>query len=90
MTENNLNEFNNEHLPFEVLYSTQTDLALLKPYARNLGPKGLFPNKKSGTLVDENTIDEEFKIARAGKIEIRNNMKAEIKCVLGKTNLNLD
>lgn len=45
----------------------------LKPYARYLGPMGLFPNPKSGTIINEQNFEQELKIAKAGKIEIRNN-----------------
>lgn len=31
--------------------ATTDALSLLKPFARHLGPKGLMPNAKSGTLV---------------------------------------
>lgn len=83
-------QFGEQKFPFDILYSSQADLALLKPYAKFLGPKGLFPNVKSGTLVDESNIEREFAIAKAGKIELRNNEKAEIKCIMGKSNLNYE
>ena len=38
-------------ISFEVLYTTADKLDQLKPFARLLGPKGLFPNVKVGTLV---------------------------------------
>ena len=41
-------------ISFEVLYTTADKLDQLKPFARLLGPKGLFPNVKVGTLVQKN------------------------------------
>ena len=41
---------------FEVLYATVESINLLKPYARLLGPKGLFPNAKVNTLIKADEI----------------------------------
>lgn len=41
---------------FEVLYATVESINLLKPYARLLGPKGLFPNAKVNTLIKTTEI----------------------------------
>jgi len=41
---------------FEVLYATVESINLLKPYARILGPQGLFPNAKVNTLIKESEI----------------------------------
>lgn len=41
---------------FEVLYATMESINLLKPYARILGPKGLFPNVKVDTLIKTDEI----------------------------------
>jgi large subunit ribosomal protein L1 len=41
-----LNKIGAGNIPFEKLYATELGVGKLKPYARILGPKGLFPNKK--------------------------------------------
>ena len=41
---------------FEVLYATVESINALKPYARLLGPKGLFPNAKVNTLIKADEI----------------------------------
>ena len=38
-------------IEFDKLIATQEQMQSLKPLARVLGPKGLMPNVKSGTLV---------------------------------------
>jgi large subunit ribosomal protein L1 len=43
----------------------------LKSHARILGPKGLMPNPKSGTLVKEDNIIQAIKELKQGKIEFR-------------------
>lgn len=41
-----LGDIGNNKIKFDKLYATELGVAKLKPYARILGPKGLFPNKK--------------------------------------------
>lgn len=41
---------------FEVLYATVESVGQLKPYARLLGPKGLYPNAKVNTLIPASDI----------------------------------
>jgi large subunit ribosomal protein L1 len=45
-----LRQIKNGTINFDKLYSTQEGLSLIKPFARILGPKGLFPNAKVDTL----------------------------------------
>lgn len=45
-------------VPFDKIICTQEHIANLKKYARILGPKGLMPNTKSGTLVKQDEIVE--------------------------------
>ena len=73
-----------DNFPFDVLYSTVDSVNNLKRFAKNLGPKGLFPNVKAGTLLTTDQIKEQIGLAKKGKIEVRNNDLAEIKCAIGK------
>ena len=43
---------------FDKIICTQEFIPQLKKFARILGPKGLMPNTKSGTLVGQNEIVE--------------------------------
>ena len=40
-------------LPFDVLLATPKSIALFKQHGRVLGPKGLMPNEKRGTIVED-------------------------------------
>lgn len=56
----------------------------LKPLARIIGPKGLMPNVKSGTLVKPEELVETIKQSKQGLIEYRVNEDATIMTKIGK------
>jgi len=56
----------------------------LKTMARVLGPKGLMPNVKSGTLVKADDLLEAVKTSKQGLIEFRVNEGATIMNKFGK------
>lgn len=59
-------------------------MSLLKSYARSLGPKGLMPNVKSGTLVKNDELLEVIKQSKQGLVEFRVNDGAFIMNKIGK------
>jgi large subunit ribosomal protein L1 len=64
-----LQEFDKGHFLFDVLISTPSYMAKLGKYAKSLGPKGLMPNPKSGTVT--NDINSAVKQSKAGRVEYR-------------------
>lgn len=56
-------------IDFDVLVSTPAQMAKLGKYARLLGPKGLMPNPKSGTVT--NDVAKAVSEAKAGRVEYR-------------------
>ncbi|MDB5170738.1 MAG: Ribosomal protein [Candidatus Saccharibacteria bacterium] len=56
-------------LNFDILISTPQLMAKLGKYARTLGPRGLMPNPKSGTVTTD--IDKAIAEAKAGRVEYR-------------------
>lgn len=69
-------------LDFDVLIATPNLMAKLAKYARILGPKGLMPNPKSGTVTMD--VSKAVKQAKAGKIEYRVDSTGIIHVGIGK------
>jgi large subunit ribosomal protein L1 len=49
-----------------------------------LGPRGLMPNPKAGTVVPPQDVDRAVKEAKAGRVEFRLDKSANIHVVIGK------
>lgn len=70
-------------LDFDVAIATPDMMATLGKVARVLGPRGLMPNPKAGTVtLDVGKAVREFK---AGKIEFRVDKIGTVHCPLGKS-----
>lgn len=59
-------------------------MGALKQHARTLGPKGLMPNAKSGTLVKPDELIETIKQTKQGMVEFRVNDGSFIMNKIGK------
>lgn len=69
-------------IDFDVLISTPQMMSKLGKYARVLGPKGLMPNPKSGTVTTD--IEKAVKEAKAGRVEYRVDSNGIIHVGFGK------
>ena len=56
-------------IDFDVLIASPTVMVKLGKYARVLGPKGLMPNPKSGTVTKD--VVKAIEQSKAGKVEVR-------------------
>lgn len=58
-------------IPFEKCLATAGMMPKLARIARILGPRGLMPNPKLGTMVDPSSIQEAISTMKAGRVEYR-------------------
>ena len=69
-------------LDFDVAISTTEAMKQVRTLARVLGPKGLMPNPKSGTVTDD--IAAGIKAVKAGRVEFKMDKTANIGVGVGK------
>lgn len=78
-----LAEIKDGQVNFDILIATPATMPKLLPFARTLGPKGLMPNPKNGTLTDK--PEESVKKLSAAKTIIKTEKKAPvIHIIVGK------
>jgi len=69
-------------LDFDVAIATTEAMKKVRTLARVLGPKGLMPNPKSGTVTDD--IPAGIKAVKAGRVEFKMDKTANIGVGVGK------
>jgi large subunit ribosomal protein L1 len=69
-------------LDFDVAIATTEAMKTVRTIARVLGPKGLMPNPKSGTVTDD--IPAGIKAVKAGRVEFKMDKAANIGVGIGK------
>lgn len=69
-------------LDFDVAIATNEAMKQVRTLARILGPKGLMPNPKSGTVTDD--ISAGIKAVKAGRVEFKVDKTANIGVGIGK------
>lgn len=75
-------KINEGWLDFDVAISTTDAMKQVRTLARVLGPKGLMPNPKSGTVTDD--IAAGIKAVKAGRVEFKMDKTANIGVGVGK------
>ncbi len=75
-------KINEGWLDFDVAIATTEAMKTVRSIARVLGPKGLMPNPKSGTVTDD--IAGGIKAVKAGRVEFKMDKAANIGVGVGK------
>jgi large subunit ribosomal protein L1 len=73
---------------FDILISTPANMAKLGKYARLLGPRGLMPNPKSGTVTAD--VAKAVAEAKAGRVEYRVDSTGIVHLGVGKVSFGAD
>jgi len=77
-----LAQLDKEEINFDILIATPQFMPRLGKYARLLGPRGLMPNPKSGSVATD--VAKAVTEAKAGKVEYRVDKQAIVHLSIGK------
>ena len=69
-------------MEFDVAVATTSAMKEVRKLARILGPRGLMPNPKSGTVTDE--VEAAIKEVKGGRVEYKMDKTANLSVVVGK------
>jgi large subunit ribosomal protein L1 len=69
-------------MEFDVAIATPDMMGVVGPLGRVLGPRGLMPSPKAGTVTQD--VASAVKEYKAGKVEFRNDAAGIVHCVVGK------
>lgn len=75
-------------LDFDVCITTPDMMGMMGRVARVLGPKGLMPNPKSGTVTMD--VEKAIKDVKAGKVEYRLDKNNIVHVIIGKVSFGID
>jgi large subunit ribosomal protein L1 len=86
--ENITKQLENGEMNFDVLISTPANMPKLGKYARLLGPRGLMPNPKSGTVTTDTA--KAVAEAKAGKLDYRVDSTGIVHAAVGKVSFSAE
>jgi large subunit ribosomal protein L1 len=75
---------------FDVAIATPDMMGKAGRLGRVLGPRGLMPNPKAGTVVPPEDLPRVIQEAKAGRVEFRLDKSANLHVPIGKTSFDLD
>jgi large subunit ribosomal protein L1 len=75
-------------MDFDVVIATPDAMRVVGPLGQILGPRGLMPNPKVGTVTPD--VATAVKNAKGGQVRYRTDKAGIIHCTLGKVNFEVD
>ena len=75
-------------LDFDVVIATPDAMRVVGPLGRTLGPRGLMPNPKVGTVTTD--VATAVKNAKAGQVRYRTDKAGIIHCTIGRADFEVD
>lgn len=82
-----LQKINDGWLDFDVAVATTEAMKEVRSVARILGPRGLMPNPKTGTVSDD--IASAIQAVKAGRVEFKMDKTANVAVVVGKRSFDI-
>ncbi|MDQ7033242.1 MAG: 50S ribosomal protein L1 [Desulfonauticus sp.] len=76
------------NLDFDILITTPDMMGKLGRFGKILGPKGLMPNPKTGTVTTD--IEKAVKNAKAGQVNFRVDKKGNMHAMIGKASFSAE
>lgn len=77
-------------LDFDAALATPTTMRKVGRIARILGPRGLMPNPKAGTVVKPEDLGRAIQELKAGRVEFRNDKTGNLHIPVGKASFDAD
>ena len=76
---------NENWLEFDAALAVPSMMSKVGRVARVLGPRGLMPNPKAGTVVQSNELAQAIEERKAGRVEFRNDKTGNLHVPVGKS-----
>ena len=83
-----IDRINDGWMDFDVVVATPDMMGKIGRLGRILGPKGLMPNPKTGTVTQD--VAKAVKDIKAGQIEYRTDSSANLHVIIGKTSFDVE
>lgn len=81
-------QFKKDEVSVDVVIATQAAMKVVGQLGQVLGPKGLMPNPKTGTVTDN--VEEAVKNAKSGQVRFRNDKNGIIHGTIGRVGFTKD